>query len=86
MQVDLDRPQPFPNKKSTKVQKFKKKNTWATAISTKKQNRVKTQKTKKYKNVQNVNNTKNIKMQNKSRQLLVLEYLLIFYLILISDK
>ena len=28
-----------------------KKNTWAPAISTKKQNRVKTQKTKKYKNV-----------------------------------
>ena len=38
-----------------------KKHTWAPAISTKKQNRVKTQKTKKYKNIKNVKNTKNAK-------------------------
>ena len=61
MQVDLDRLQPFPNKKkhkniknvkSTKSTKIK--NTWAPAIITKKQNRVKMQKTKKYKIVKNV--------------------------------
>ena len=72
MQVDLDRPQPFLNKKRQKNVKSTKgtkiKNFWVPAISTKKQNRVKTQKTKKYKNVKNVKahtkthkNTKNAK-------------------------
>ena len=54
MQVDLYRSQPFPNKKRKKYKSTKIKNTWVPAISTKKQNRVKTQKTKKYKNVKNV--------------------------------
>ena len=52
MEIDLDRPQPFPNKKRKNVKSTKNtkiKNTWAPSISTKKQNRVKTQKTKKYK-------------------------------------
>ena len=57
MQVDLDRTQPFPNKKRKKHKKPKKnkiKNSWAPGISTKKQNRVKAQKAKNYKNAKNV--------------------------------
>ena len=67
-------------KKHKKYRSTKIKNTWAPAFSTKKQNRVKTQKAKNYKNAKNVKNTKSIKtkMQNKLRQLLVLEYLYLY--------
>ena len=69
MQVNFDRPQPFLNKKRKKCKKNHKKykstkiknKTWAPAISTEKQNKVKSQKTKKYKKPENVKNTKYVK-------------------------
>ena len=71
MQIDLDRPKPFPNKKSTKVQKSKKvlitqpffelqtpDFAWKFIWTVEPNDKVQKYKTKKYKNTKNAKNAK----------------------------